>query len=269
MNQILTDAQKLLLSRLSDGLERAERGELVCGHFLTPSDIALVVEYIRERKMTDRIFFFGGYIAAERKRFFVLPSYLSDFEGDNAEKLKECFPEELSAAVQAILVRGSGYRALSHRDYLGSILSLGLERDALGDIVLLDATSAVIFCGEKIADFLLETLEKVANDKVSLSRFTADESFVPKRTTQRITDTVASERLDCIVAALTNLSREKAQTLIRSGDCEVDYLSEERCDLLLTPPTTLTLRGYGKYTLLAFDGETKKGRLRMVAEKYV
>ncbi len=269
MSMILTDAQRLLLSRFSDGLARAGRGELVSGAFLSPSDRALLERTAKEQGVLDCLVFFGGYPDAERCRLFILPAYLADFEGTAAEKLQEHFAEELEEAICPLLICGSGYRALSHRDHLGSILSLGLERDALGDIVLLDDHSAVIFCGKRIGTFLSQTLERVANDKVTLSAFTVDRHFAPKQTTQKITDTVASDRLDCIVAALTNLSREKAQALIRTGLCQVNYLPEDRTDLSLTPPTVLTIRGFGKFNLLSFDGETKKGRLRMSAEKFI
>lgn len=265
----MSDAQKLLASRASDYLRQADRGELVCGNFLTPQEAAYTLSVMREARASERAFLFGGYAEAERKRIFVLPSFLSDFEGDGEERARLYFPEEFSSAIKAIKITGSGFRELSHRDYLGSILSLGIERCSVGDVVVLDPYSAVVFCTEKIFGYLMSGIERIASDKVTVSEFSPEADFAAKREFLPIRDTVASTRLDCVVGALTNLSRDKAQTLIRSGLCEVNYIIEQRVDVQVKTPSVITLRGYGKYNLLDFDGETKRGRLRLVAQKYV
>ena len=265
----ITDAQRLLASRIEDYLKKADRGELVCGNFLTPSDAAFVGAYMKEIGMTNRFFLFGGYNEAERKRIFILPSFLSDIEGEAEEKARAYLPDEMSGLIRAVRIQGSGYRALSHRDYLGSLLALGIERSSVGDVAIIDEYSAVVLCTDKIFDFLIASIDRVASDKVTVSECESVSELEIKREYMPISDTVASNRLDCIVGALTNLSREKAQTAIKSGLCEVNYLPEDRCDVPLSIPSTVSVRGYGKYDVLSFDGETKKGRLRMVARKYV
>ena len=264
-----SDAQKLLASRALDQLRQADRGELVCGNFLTPQEAAYTLSVLRERRAFDRAFLFGGYRDAERKRLFVLPSFLSDVDGSEEEKARLYFPDELSAAVRAIKITGSGFRELSHRDYLGSILSLGIERCSVGDIAVIDRFSAVVFCTDKIFDYLISGIDRIASDKVTVKEYFPDEDFCVSREYQPVRDTVASERLDCVVGALTNLSRDKAQALIRSGLCEVNYVVEERVDFTIKTPSIVTLRGYGKYDVLEFDGETKRGRIRLVARKYI
>ena len=177
MNQNLNEAHKLLASRVSDYLRLSDRGELVCGNFLTPEEAAYTEVVLRELRAHDRAFFFGGYKDAERKRVFVIPSFLSDFEGSAYEKAQSYFPEEFSSAIRAIKIQGSGYRELSHRDYLGSILSLGIERASVGDIVVLDKHSAVVFCTDKIFDYLMSGIERIASDKVVLSEFIPNENY--------------------------------------------------------------------------------------------
>ncbi len=263
------DAQKLLASRVEDILRLSERGELVCGNFLTPGEAAYVLTVARELRSFDRILLFGGYPDAERKRIMALPSFVTELDGSVEEKARTYFPEEMSRAVRAIKIQGSGYRELSHRDYLGSILALGIERPAVGDVVVQDEHSAVVFCTDKIFDYLASGIDRIASDKVTVCEFIPDESFGAKREFLPIRDTVASNRLDCVVGALTNLSREKAQTLIRSGLCEVNYLVEQRVDAAIKVPSVVSVRGYGKFNVLSFDGETRRGRLRLVAQKYV
>ena len=269
MQPNINDAQKLLASRIEDHLRISDCGELVCGNFLTPSEAVFALNVAHELRAADRVFLFGGYADAERKRLVVLPSFVSDLDGEAEDKATIYFPDDMADAVRAIYIKGSGYRELGHRDYLGSILALGIERCSIGDIVVMDEYSAVVFCTQKIFDYLMSGIERIASDKVAVEEFVPDGSFGAKREFLDIRDTVASDRLDCVVGALANLAREKAQNLIRSGLCEVNYSPEERVDACVKTPCIVTLRGFGKYNVLRFDGETKRGRLRLIAQKYV
>ena len=265
----MSGAQKLLAARFDDLITRSERGELALGNFLSPADAAFVERLSLERGVAARFAMLGGYNDAERRIPVILPEYALSY-GDCAEEIVQSFfAEEIGEEIRAVHIKGSGYRTLSHRDYLGSVLALGIERDRLGDIVILDDFNAVMICAGSVFDFLVTGIDRIASDKVSVSNFERLDELVAKREFLPIHDTVASERLDCVVAALTNLAREKAQVLIRSGLCELDYVVEERCDRIIIPPCKISVRGFGKYDILAFDGETRRARLRLVARKYV
>jgi RNA-binding protein YlmH len=80
---------------------------------------------------------------------------------------------------------------------------------------------------------------------------------------------VASARLDCVVASLANLSRDAAQQLIRDGRVDLDYKTEERVDRVVPTPATVSVRGVGKFRVLSLGEQTKKGRYRLSAEKFV
>ena len=142
----LSDSQRLLYARLCDMLTRAMRGEPVFGNFLSPADAAFAKRVLRELNAEDGFLLYGGYDGAERLIPIILPDYVSDYPGTAEEKVKTLFADELTCAVCAVKIKGSGYRALTHRDYLGSLLSLGIERDRLGDIVTDGDFSAVVFC---------------------------------------------------------------------------------------------------------------------------
>ena len=158
MNNLISDAQRLLAARLDDLLERSARGELACGNFLSPADAAFVKRLARERGAADRVALIGGYTDAERRMPVIIPEYALSF-ADDAEKIAQgFFAEEISDSICAVIVKGSGYRSLSHRDYLGSILALGVERDRIGDIVVLDDFSAVVICTGSILGFLLSKI---------------------------------------------------------------------------------------------------------------
>ncbi len=253
--------------------------------FLTPRECLYAASFCEGRIREGSAFLWGGFplkagdTPPERRRMILLPDYATGLvspEGlafDPVTALAEAGLDDLSeltaASVSLLRVKGSGFRNLTHRDYLGSILGLGLERDVSGDIFVVDAHSAYVACKGEIADFLLNDLTHVSADTVRVTRMPM--GFIPpvERKRQAIRDTVASARLDCVVAALTNLSREKAQVAVRSGLVDLNYETVDACDTTVEPPCVLSVRGVGKFSVLSFDGETKKGRMRLVAEKYL
>lgn len=265
-------AQELLAARLDDHLARAARGSIAVSRFLTPGEQKLSDRLLTARGVRDRALFWGGYAGAERKCLFVLPEFYADFpdlmpppDTDPAAMI----PDDEASAVAAVRISGSGFRKLSHRDHLGALLGMGLERDAIGDIALQNDYEAVVFCSRHLVPFLLSNLRKVAADTVRCREYIPDGKFTDGRKYRPIIDTVASPRLDCVVAALTNLSREDAQNAVRSGLVEVDFDLEERTDRILTAPATVSIRGYGRYILRSFDGETRKGRIRLKADHLI
>lgn len=262
----------LLISRLDDTVKRSERGEVAFTVFLSPAELSVAKDHLCRCGLNGLFFIRGGYDGAERARLFCIPDYMYGACKDG-ELIEPCDFEELeevvSDAVAVLEIRGSGYRELTHKDYLGSILALGLERDALGDVALTDKYGALVVTSRKIADFLSDELSRVASDVVKARILSPDE--VPKvhREIKEISDTVASARLDCIISALTGMSRESAQSAIRSGLVQVDYRPADSPDRQVLAPSVIVVRGHGKFILRQFAGETKKGRLRIVAGKYI
>ncbi|MBQ2249174.1 MAG: hypothetical protein IIW07_01605 [Clostridia bacterium] len=242
--------------------------------FLTPRERREAERCLASLGRLGSAFFFGGYPDAERVCLFLLPDYLLDALGCSpmdapCEEVLSLLSEDAEEGVCALRVRGSGFQTLRHKDYLGSLLALGIERDSFGDIALQSDHEAILFCTRPMRTFLLAHLERVGKDAVRCSPYTLEEGFTDGRQYRPIHGTVASARLDCVVAALTNLSREDAQRAIREGRVEVDFEEETRTDLSLTPPATLSIRGYGRFRLRAFEGETRKGRLRFFAEQAI
>lgn len=264
----------LFEARVLDAVEKYEKGTVACLSFLTPGERKRAERILRTAGVLGQAWSFGGYPDAERACLFLLPEYLTDCL---SQPLASCdhgevcalLGEELDAAVRAVRISGSGFRTLTHRDFLGSILGLGIERDALGDVAVQDEHSAVVFCPRTLAQFLTESLERVGADAVRVQPYVPDEGFTDGKRYQPISDTVSSARLDCVVAALCNLSRDAAQTAVRTGNVEVDFETAERTDLILAPPVTLSVRGYGRFVLRSFDGQTRKGRLRMRADRLI
>ena len=274
-----------LYARLEDLLRISERGEAAATSFLTPRECLYAASFCEARMKEGGAFLWGGFplgdkdLPPERRRLLFLPDYALGFVPSDAlaqdpvAALGEVGLDELAGfvadSVRILCVKGSGFRKLSHRDYLGSVLGLGLERAVMGDIFISDEFSAYLACKGDMTEFLACNLIHVASDTVRVSLMPI--GFVPpvEKKRQAIRDTVASERLDCVVAALCNLSREKAQIAVKSGLVDLNYETVDACDTTVNPPCVLSVRGVGKFSVLSFDGETKKGRMRLSAEKYV
>ena len=256
----------ILFARIDDICRRAERGELGVSCFISPREQHFVASHLAAMGMSGRCFAYGGYEGAERRRIYILPDYVGE-----VSSYEEIEPFEDKKAIAAISVRGSGYKKLTHRDYLGSLLSLGIEREVLGDIVFTDAErqQAIIFCDSVIAEFILSELKRVGNDAVKVGYAEIDKDFSPLREFAHISDTVASPRIDCIVAALCSLSRDKASAAVSAGLVEVDFESEERPDRTVSAPCTISVRGYGKFRINSVSEQTRRGRLRLDADKYI
>ena len=252
-----------LFARLEDMTSRTDRGELAISPFLTPREIHYAQKQLC--RMGVRYEFFGGYEDAERKRVYLLPDYMGD-----VEFLQAIDDFGFSSEITAIRISGSGYRNLTHRDFLGSLLGLGLERSVIGDIIVLeDQRVAVAFCDSRIAEFILQALEKVANDKVKTAVVDPAAQQLPKRSFLPISDTVDSPRLDSIVASLCSLSRSKAAETVLDGLVELDFEVEDRPDRTVESGAVISVRGYGKFRIHSVGELTKKGRHRLSADKYL
>ncbi len=254
--------EEIFYSRLEDLKRCAIRGNLGISAFFSPKEIFAAEEYLKRSGV--QFAFFGGYDDAERKKCYFLPDFL-----EGTQDVSVLFSYGYSLNIAALIIKGSGFEKLSHRSIMGSVLGLGVQRDAIGDIVLIEDSRAVFFCEERLVDFFLSNLKKIGRDTVKIERVELDSVNVPKRKFLQISDTVASSRLDCIVAALCSLSRERAKEKIVSSFVELDFEIEERPDREVLAPATVSVRGVGKFRVLSVSDKTKKGRYRLLAEKYL
>ena len=252
------------MARAEELLARARAGEITYTAFLTPAvqmGLSHALSYARAEWC-----FCGGYACAERARMVFLPDYVTALESAEREAL---LAEALSDCLVPVAVRGSGYRTLSHRDFLGSILNLGIERDAVGDLCVLSPAEAVLFCDRVMADFLAESLTRVGGDAVRVSRTVLPAEFDGGRRFAPVRDTVASPRADAVVAALANLSRERAQALFAAGKVEIDYETVQKTDRPITDGAVIVIRGFGKFVIRSLSEQTRKGRFVLQADRYI
>ncbi|MBR3786717.1 MAG: RNA-binding protein [Firmicutes bacterium] len=200
-----------------------------------------------------RSIFYGGYPDAERVILINLPDY-AFLENEN--------PLTVIRATKA-----EGSRELTHRDYLGSLVGLGIKRELLGDILVRE-DGADIICMSDIAEFILMNYCKAGRTNLSLEQRDIKDLIVPARKTQMITDTVASLRLDSVAASAFGLSRGKASEAITRGIVFVNHMEVTKPDYQLSEGDRITLRGKGKAVLSEIGGKSRKDRQYIKIERY-
>lgn len=253
-----------LFARLDDLCEKASGGSVGIGDFLSPREAHYAEAHLRS--VGARYLLWGGYEGAERRRVYLLPDYM-----ESVSSVSELCDYGFETNVCAVSIKTDGYRRLSHRDYMGSVLGLGVDRAVVGDILVYgdDGARAVLFCTSAMSTFFESALGKISTEKARVESIGCDKVEIPARRFASISDTVASPRLDCIVGALCSLSREKARAAVVSGLVELDYEYEERPDRTVSAPCLVSVRGMGKFRVLSVSDKTKKGRFRLVAEKFL
>ena len=149
-----------------------------------------------------------------------------------------------------------GQTDLSHRDYLGSLLGLGIDRGKVGDILVAEDT-AVCFVAEEISPYITAVLEQVSRTAV-----VAEETEARRLT-------VASMRLDAVASEAFHLARGKTQTLIHAEKAQVNWNIVTSTSHLLKEGDLVSLRGFGRFRVKEIGGRTKKDRIGLEIEKYV
>ena len=155
---------------------------------------------------------------------------------------------------------------LGHRDYLGSLMNLGIERGTLGDIIV-DGKHAFLFCAEKMAPYIIENLDKVRHTSVKCR--IAEK--VPESTVTRLerrTVQVGAARADSIIAKVYNLSRSESVDLFRAKKVFVNSRLNENNGGQLKPGDKVSVRGFGRFRFVEIAGETRKGKLNAAGELY-
>ena len=158
---------------------------------------------------------------------------------------------------------------LTHRDFLGALMNLGIERSTLGDIFLAD-NAGYIFCLDSMADFIMENLSKVKHTLVLCSRAEAVPELTD-RDRQEITIQISSERVDGVVAKVYRLSRGDALDCFRQKKVFVNGRQCENNSYQLKKDDVVNVRGYGKFEYSGGQGLSRKGKINaaiMVYGKY-
>lgn len=222
--------------------------------FLSLAELNLYYQIERELSYVP-VTVFGGTADCERVMLRFGDEALCGYE--------EPFP---IACVEIAPLAEKFGETLTHRDYLGALMNLGIERATLGDIVIV-GKRAFLFCTEKMSAYIIEELDKVRHTSVRCG--IAKE--VPKSTVTRLerkTVQVSAARADSVIAKLYNLSRSESVELFRAKKVFVNGRQNENNSGQLRPGDQVSVRGFGRFVFVGVSGETRKGKWNAEADLY-
>ena len=159
------------------------------------------------------------------------------------------------------------FTQMSHRDYLGSLMALGIKREMVGDIVVTEK-GCHFFSVKSIAGYICENLKRTGRGSVNCSIIDIDSLPQNEDNGKTVFSSVASLRLDCVVAAAFSMSRTAAAEAINKGIVYVDSVQCFKGDFTLNEGSKIVLRGKGKALVEKITGQSKKGRMHLLIKKY-
>lgn len=248
----MTDDNALLLAVIDDAMNAAARKNCpkFCG-FLSDAQACAVKSYVSSQAFLDKFGksalydFFGGYKHAERLIFAALPDWADSID-------------DVDFPITAVRFTHRPEFSLAHKDYLGSLMALGIERNRVGDIIVAD-DGAVVFLYDSIADFVLSQIDKIGRVGVKTEVIEPNELII-EHNYREISDSIASARLDCIVSSLARCSRGAADELICAKTVFVNGVECTDSAKRISSGDVITIRRKGKFIIDSVSEKTKKGR---------
>lgn len=228
-----------------------EKGLVRFTRFLDPAQAIQASGLARE--YGAQVMLWGGYDRAER----VIAGFYP-------------YHEQINASMYPLVCLHTKYAekfcSVSHRDLLGSFMSLGLTRSCLGDIIIVGA-DIYLFVYAQTADFIAQSMSSAGKTQLRFSVLN-EIPQMPEPEGTRYSAVVSSLRLDSVIAAAYRLSRSDSADLIRAGLVKVDHMACERVDMNVRENTLFSIRGKGRIRLLSIDGMTKKQRIGITFFRY-
>ncbi len=248
-----TPEERQLLARVCDQMEHAQRGVPACTPFLSTAQQECAQRLIAAAG-SPRHLWAGGFPDAERKVCAFLPDWQE--EGD------------WEPPFTALRCRWQSGDKLTHRDFLGSILGQGIDREKVGDILVgREACDILVF--RELCPYLLQNLTGAGRARLRVEEIPLSDIEPPEKQVKVVRDTVSSLRLDAVLATGFSTSRGKAADFISAGRVELNHRPCVKADRTVSEGDVMTCRGLGKCVLKEVSGLSKKGRTMIVMERYV
>lgn len=234
---------------------KSERsGRYTYTDFLSLADISELNSISKEIRPTE-FELWGGHEQCERK--------VARFGSEEALGYSEPFPV---VCIKISPLSAKFADKLTHRDFLGALMSLGVERSVLGDIFV-EENCAYIFCLERMADYIISELTSVKHTAVKCERSGNPAEYAPAEP-EPVTVQTASMRADAVVAKACNLSRADSLALFAQQKVFINGRLCTGNSTLLKAGDSVTVRGFGKFDVLEEMGLSRKGKLNIKIARY-
>ena len=248
-----TDDDRLLLSKVIDiALESEKKYCMTFSQFLNGYEITLATYALNNIDINHK--FFGGYDEAERKIILCFPEFSK--------------PSEDEIPICVIKVTGRDIKKLSHRDYLGSVLSLGIKREKIGDIIVFDDVSYII-CMKDISKYIISQIRKIGNVGVKLELCCLREIDIPQKRHKDTEVVISSLRVDSIVSAMCHISRSKSAEIIKNGNLAVNWQNITDVSFKGNEKDLFSIKGYGRFKIISVNGFTRSERIKVTVRQYL
>lgn len=255
----------VLLSHIADLKDKsATESVVVSTNFLSVDEISLLIKNNRANREYTDTFLFGGYPEAERRVALFVPR----FYGIGEDELVRFLGENELNPISVLEITKDKFSKLTHRDYLGAVMGLGIKREMIGDIIV-TADGCTMFCLKSISAYIAENLKQAGRGQLTVKECDSSKISFGEDNTEVVFLSVASLRLDCVVAAAFRLSRNDAAQAINQG---LVYLNSEqslKIDRTVDVHDKLVLRGKGKAVIEEITGTSKKGRIHINVKRYL
>ena len=246
---------KVLLAKIWDKINAGMRKNIPANTaFLTLRELEMC-KYLFGNQ--DGLLPFGGYAGAERQMLVYLPEYL-----DESALQEEDAP---IVCLRATFFNGD---TPTHRDFLGALMGAGIARETIGDICV-GKGQCDFFVTAEIAPYILQNFTGAGRTKVHLEQIALADVEVPEPEVKEIRDTVASLRLDSIISSGFRIGRSAAAQYVSAGKAAINGLPCEKPDKAIDAGDKISVRGLGKIHLRSVNGQTKKGRISVVIDRYI
>ncbi|MGE5582561.1 MAG: RNA-binding protein [Bacillota bacterium] len=197
---------------------------------------------------------FGGYPKAERCRMVIYPDYY--------------IVETIQPQLAYLEIKTNSPSDLSHRDYLGSLMGLGLKREKIGDLLVAGTGCQAVIVPD-LVDFIKVHLERVGNHQATIQEIEAEQLNIPNLREKQIRGTVASLRLDAVAALGFGESRSRMAKEIKAEKVKVNWKTLADPDYQVNRGDVISFRGRGRVVFQELTGHSKKGRLGVLLARYL
>ncbi len=250
-----TPEDRVLLAKLWDKINGGMQKNIPANTgFLSPRELEMAKFLFGQ---AEGLHTFGGYGDAERKMLVYLPDYLeADFLSGEDSPL---------VCLRATFYEGD---TPTHRDFLGALMGAGIARETVGDICV-GKGNCDFFVTAEIAQYVAQNFLSAGRTKLRLAQISLDEVAVPEPEVKEIRDTLASLRLDSVIAAGFRVGRSAAADYVTAGKVAIDGLPCEKPDKAVAEGAKISVRGLGKILLKTTGGTTKKGRISVIIDRYI
>ena len=241
--------QELCKKRLIDLSKQADiKGIVTFSDFLNLNEQNIY--HTTKKELYTKAELFGGYDSAERQMIAFIPDALY-YDFDYPIKCIHIVPKYPKFAEK-----------LTHRDVLGALMNLGIERNRLGDILCLE-DEYYVFCDEDISPFIFAELSKIRHTMVELSEEVNYRHLQANIKLEERYDMIASNRIDCIIAKAFHLSRSEASVLLTSEKVFINGKTITNCNQSCENGAIVSVRGKARFIFEDCNTTSKKGKLRV------